>query len=112
MLAALSTPKRVERLKGVDRKTKSSTPETGLGERYMLLSSPNRFASLGVIHIESLRLSFFCLLSKLILLFFTFSDDILASLPFWRIGDVLKGRNFHNRRSTTCGTKGLRETAV
>ncbi|MDR0681137.1 MAG: hypothetical protein LBG15_04700 [Dysgonamonadaceae bacterium] len=24
----------------------------------------------------------------------------------------LKGRNFHNRRSTTCGTNGLRETAA
>ncbi|MDR0714996.1 MAG: hypothetical protein LBF89_12190 [Bacteroidales bacterium] len=22
---------------------------------------------------------------------------------FWRMRNVLKGRNFHNRRSTTCG---------
>ncbi|MDR0715123.1 MAG: hypothetical protein LBF89_12855 [Bacteroidales bacterium] len=27
----------------------------------------------------------------------------LNAHPLWRMRNVLKGRNFHNRRSTTCG---------
>jgi hypothetical protein len=31
--------------------------------------------------------------------------------PLWRMWNVLKGRNFHNRRSTTCGyEKGWEES--
>ncbi|MDR0712776.1 MAG: hypothetical protein LBF89_00715 [Bacteroidales bacterium] len=30
---------------------------------------------------------------------------------FWRMRNVLKGRNFHNRRSTTCGSRSIAPSA-
>ncbi|MDR0714466.1 MAG: hypothetical protein LBF89_09460, partial [Bacteroidales bacterium] len=35
----------------------------------------------------------------------------LKSHPLWRMRNVLKGRNFHNRRSTTCGSLSITSSA-
>jgi hypothetical protein len=35
----------------------------------------------------------------------------LKSHPLWRMRNVLKGRNFHNRRSTTCGSLSIAPSA-
>ncbi|MDR0715146.1 MAG: hypothetical protein LBF89_12970 [Bacteroidales bacterium] len=35
----------------------------------------------------------------------------LKSHPLWRKWNVLKGRNFHNRRSTTCGSLSITSSA-